>query len=97
MTYFSTSLFFLFILASTVTGFSTQSGFGTSFGKPGLTRSLSAGGKSTGFGSTPALSSGSLFGKSTAFGTASEFGESTRSTPAFTLQKPPGGKRGKLF
>jgi len=84
--------------ASTVT-FNTLPGLASSFAKPagtGLTRSLSFGGsaaKPTGFGGS------SLFGKTSAASTTSGLFGATTSAAAtpFQLQKPPSGKRGKIF
>jgi len=81
-------------------GFGTNTGFTSSFGKPtGLTRSLSVGGKtSTGFGNQTIGGSGGLFGKSSSIGITPGLNlAGTTNTPSFTLQKPPSGKRGKLF
>lgn len=84
-------------------GFSNLSGLSSTFAKPagtGLTRSLSFGGsgaKSTTFGGFGTSFGGSsLFGKTPTTNTSS-FGVATTSASPFTLQKPPSGKRGKLF
>ena len=83
--------------------FNNLSGLSSTFAKPaGLTRSLSFGGSAakptfggfgTGFGG-----GSSLFDKTSAGNTSSlSFGTTSTAVTPFTLQKPPCGKRGKLF
>ena len=80
--------------------FNTLPGLASTFAKPagtGLTRSLSFGGsaaKTTGFGA-----GSSLFGKTTTGSTTTGLlgGTTTAAATPFQLQKPPSGKRGKIF
>lgn len=87
----------------TTVGFNNLSGiFSAKPAGTGLTRSLSFGSSSAkptsfgGFGTSSGFGGSSLFGKTPTTNTLS-FGATTSTASPFTLQKPPSGKRGKLF